>query len=110
MSRLVYSTHFYSAQGLSGAGTTITVPANHVYVVKQLTFYSDPTLGTCRGFFRDLGSGATLFAGAAKIVTPTWEGFFGTLVFEPGEQFRWEVSAFPTDGADVSISGFDLTQ
>ncbi len=108
MSRLVYSTKFYSFQGLNNPGTIITVPAGHVYVVKQLTFYSSAVLAPCRGFFIDVDSGATLFSAAVNAGTPGWFGFFGTLVFEPGQSFRWSVSAALTDGADVSAHGYDL--
>lgn len=77
--------------------------------MKQLTWYSDPLFGTARGFFRDLASGATLFACATQATKPQWFGFFGTLTFLPGASFRWENSAGPSDGADVSASGYDLT-
>jgi hypothetical protein len=105
----VYSTRFQAYQGLNGNGPTITVPAGHTYVVKQLTCYMDPSLGVIRAFFRDLLSGATEFSCATTLLAPEWFGFFGTIVFEEGQDFRWEVSATLTDGADVSIHGFDLT-
>jgi hypothetical protein len=105
----VYSTRFTVQQGLNGIGTTITVPAGYVYVVKQLTVYADPTLGTARAFFRDLVSGATLFSAAVPIGTPGWFGFYGTLVFETGQTFRWETSTILTDAMDVGAWGFALT-
>lgn len=109
MSRPVYSTQFYAAKGLVGDGSLITVPPGHTYVVKQLTFYSNPTFGVCRGFFKDDDSGADLFSCAATSGAPGWFGFFGTLVFGPGQSFFWHVDRFGSDDADVSAHGFDLT-
>ncbi len=108
MARPAYSRPFYAFQGLNNPGSTITVPAGRVYVVKQLTFYSSAILAPCRGFFRDLDSGATLFSAAVAPGTPGWFGFFGSLAFEAGASFRWEVSAALTDGADVYAGGYDL--
>jgi hypothetical protein len=79
-----------------------------VYVVKQLTFYSDPTVQAARGFFRDLDSGATLFAAATNPTVPGWFGFYGALVFEAARSFRWEADVGLTDGIDVYAGGYDL--
>jgi hypothetical protein len=108
VSRPVYSTQFISYQGLNGVGPTVYVPVGHTYVVKQLTWYSNPLLGPTRGYFRDLGSGAALFSAGTPDGQPAWYGFYGALVFEEGASFRWETSALLTDGVDVSASGYDL--
>lgn len=108
MSR-VFSASFITQQGLNGNSSTVTVPAGHTYVIKQLTWYSNPLLTPTRGFFRDLGSGATFFSCATVTGTPAWFGFYGALVFPEGSSFRWEVSAALTDGADVYAGGYDLT-
>lgn len=84
------------------------MPTGHVFIVKQLTWYSNPFLGTTRGFFRDLGSGATLFSCATQAGTPGWFGFYGALAFPAGRSFRWETSATATDGADIYAGGYDL--
>jgi hypothetical protein len=105
----LYSQRFYVAQGLNGNGPVITVPAGHRYVIKQLTFYSNPLLAPARGFFQDVASGASLFAGAAATGTPTWNGFYGQLVFDAGDEFRWYVDAVLTDGADVAAFGYDFS-
>lgn len=106
--RRLYSVPFYVAQGLSGNGPDITVPAGHVYVVKQLTFYSSPLIATVHGFFEDTVTGATLFHGSAAPLGNTWEGFYGALVFAEGVSFRWRVGATATDAADVAAFGYDL--
>lgn len=98
---------------MNGASSTVEVPQGHTYVVKQLTFYSNPTLETVRGYFRDLQTGATLFSCAAPVTLdagaqPAWFGFYGALVFHEGYTFRWEVHAGLTDGADVYAGGYDL--
>lgn len=108
MARPVYSVQLLSSQGLNGAGPSVTVPVGFTYVVKQLTFYADPFLGPVRGFFRHVDTGASFFACATNAGVPGWFGFYGALVFEEGETFRWETSAFGTDGADVSAHGYRL--
>jgi hypothetical protein len=108
MARL-FSKRFSCEVGVNGNGITTVVPAGHVYVVKQLTFYANPVFGPLRAFFRDLGSGATVFAASAFDGTPNWEGFYGAIVFPAGASFRWETATFFTDAADVSASGYDLT-
>lgn len=108
MSRPIYSYGWIYQQGLNGSSATITVPENHTYVVKQLTFYTNPLLEPCRGYFRDLLSGATLFSAGTNQENPGWFGFYGALVFHAGSSFRWEVHAGLTDGADVYAGGYDL--
>jgi hypothetical protein len=109
MPRPVYSTQFYAFQGLSGTGASITVPAGHVYVVKQVTMYASPLLGQTAVFFQDDVSGAALFASRFNIDAGGWAGLFGTLVFEAGQGFHFQVNASLTDSADVSAHGYDLT-
>jgi hypothetical protein len=109
MSRPVYSTRFLAQQGLSGTGPSITVPAGHVYVIKQVTFFMSALLGQMHAFLEDDASGAALFAGAVNPGTPEWFGFFGSLTFLPGDGFHFQVDAVPTDAADVYCGGYDLT-
>jgi len=108
LSRPIYSAGWIYQQGLNGASSTITVPQNHTYIIKQLTWYSNPSLGAARGFFRDLLTGATLFSCGTQAGTPGWFGFYGAIVLAEGSSFRWEVSATLTDGADVYAGGYDL--
>lgn len=110
----VYSSRFISQQGVNGDGETVTVPEGHRHLIKQLTFYSNPSLGVVRGFFRDLQTGATLFGCATGVSAlglpePGWFGFFGSLVFDELMQYRWETASTLTDAADVGAFGWDLT-
>lgn len=86
----------------------MTVPPGRVYVIKQLTFYSNPLLGVCRGFLEDGLTGAALFSCGTAAGTPQWFGFYGALAFLEGDSFRWRVSAELTDGADIYAGGYDL--
>ncbi len=109
MAHPVFSRRFIAEQGLSTTGSTVTVPAGHVYVVKQVTMYMDPSFGITRAFFEDDTSGAALFSGGTNIGTPAWFGLYGALVFEAGQGFHFHVAASPGDGVDVFASGYDLT-
>lgn len=105
----LYSTRFYAAKGLSGTGPSVTVPAGHVYVVKQITIYVDPTTLPTRVFFEEDATGAALFTGQQTAGNPEWFGFYGAIVFEQGQGFHFQVDAGPLDGADVYAGGYDLT-
>lgn len=105
----LYSRRFIAVQGLSGTGASITVPAGRVYIVKQVTIYSDPTFGILRSFFQDDSSGAALFTSQTNIGTPLWSGFYGHLVFEAGQGFHFQVSGSLGDSADVYAGGYDLS-
>lgn len=109
MSRAVYSARFIAVQGLTGSSSSVVVPTGHVYVVKQLTMYTNPTFAPARGFFVDETSGATLFSAATAAGTPGWFGFFGSLVFDEGQAFHWKASISGTDAIDVGAFGYDLT-
>jgi hypothetical protein len=80
-----------------------------VYVVKQITLYMASLLGQMHAFFQDDSSGAALFAGAVNPGTPEWFGFYGQMVFEPGDGFHFQVDVTPGDSADVFCCGYDLT-
>lgn len=86
------------------------MPAGHTYVVKQLTMYANPLLATARGHFRSVSSGATLFSAGTQAGTPGWFGFYGALVFEPGESFQWTADVTVGDAIDVYAGGYDLLQ
>lgn len=104
----LFSTPWIRHQGLQGVSETVLVPEGHVYVVKQLTLYTNPLFGPARGYFRDLESGATLFSAGTTGESPGWFGFYGALTFRPGESFRWEANVNATDGIDVYAGGYDL--
>lgn len=104
----LYSKRFYAAQGLSGTGPSIVVPSGRVYVIKQITFYGDPTFGTLRSFLQDDGSGAALFTSQTTPGNPLWSGFYGALVFQEGQGFHFQVDATLGDGCDVYAGGYDL--
>lgn len=104
----LYSVSFIKVQGLSGTTAPIVVPDGHRYVVKQLTMYTNPFVQPARGFFRDVGSGAALFSGGTQAGTPAWFGFYGAIVFEPGESFEWYADTGLGDAIDVYAGGYDL--
>jgi hypothetical protein len=110
MARQLYSTRFLAVQGLAGTGASVTVPPGHVYIVKQLTLYSNPLLGQVHAFFEDDTSGAALFSGGWNPGTPEWFGFYGALVFLPGQGFHFQVDVTVGDAADVYAGGYDLLQ
>jgi hypothetical protein len=104
----VFSKPFIVAQGVSGVTSTVTVPAGHTYVVKQLTCYSNP-LSPLTAFFESttMGTPAIFFAGFPGAAA-AWFGFYGAIAFEEGQSFRWAVNAGIGDGADVYAGGYDL--
>jgi len=108
MARLLYSVRFIAVQGLNGDSYDVTVPVGHVYVVKQLTAYSNPTLGPWAANFHCVTTGETRFSAGGPDGAREWEGFYGALVFEEGETFRWTSYVTPTDGVDVYAGGYDL--
>ncbi len=108
MARPVYSTRFIAQAGLSGTGASVTVPAGHVYVVKQLTIYSSPLLAVLTAFFEDDATGAALFANRFTIGASGSVFFYGAIVFEPGQGFHFQVNAGIGDAADVYAGGYDL--
>jgi hypothetical protein len=108
MSRSIFSTRFLAQQGLAGTGASITVPAGHVYIVKQVTLYSNPLLGQVHAFFEDDTSGAALFSAGWNPGTPAWFGLYGALVFEEGQGFHFQVDVTAGDACDVYAGGYDL--
>lgn len=109
MAAPVYSSRFIVAKGLAGSSSTITVPVGFVYIVKQLTVWANSTAGSIDAYFHDLGSGAALFHGGVAGGGAGWFGFYGALVFEPGDSFNWEVIETLGEAADVFASGYVLT-
>jgi hypothetical protein len=109
MPRPVFSRRFYAAQGLNGSGPSTIVPSGHVYVVKQVTFYMNSSASTITAFLEDEATNAALFSGQVAVGAGAWFGFFGSLVFGPGEGFHAKVDAGAFDAADVYIGGYDLT-
>jgi hypothetical protein len=108
LARQLYSRRFLAHSGLSGTGPSVTVPAGHVYVVKQLTGYIDPSFGILRCYFQDGASGAALFSFGQSPGNPEWFGFYGALVFEAGDSFHWQVTGTIGDSADLYAGGYDL--
>lgn len=88
----------------------MTVPSGHVYIVKQLTSYGNPLLNVQVFFEQTAGAVGTpsLWAIQHTGLAASWFGFYGHLVFLPGETFRFQVNAGPGDAADVSAHGYDL--
>lgn len=105
----IYSDHFFVIQGLNGTSATLTVPDDEVWVVKQITMYATPLVGTVHVFFHHTDYGATLFS---HLFTGAEEGnvqFFGSLAFRSGESMDFHVSTTdPTDAADVYAGGYRL--
>lgn len=108
MARPAYSKRFIAIQGLSGRSSSVVVPAGRVYVVRQVTMYAS-VLANVAGFFEDDDSGAALFAGRWTAAEGGWFGFYGQLVFEPGQGFHFQVNATLLDSADVYCGGYDLS-
>lgn len=106
--RQLYSKRFIAQQGLTGTGASVTVPAGHVYVVKQVTIYASPILGVTRVFFEDDTSGAALFSSQFHIDAGGWVGLYGALVFESGDGFHFQVDSSSGEKADVYAGGYDL--
>lgn len=104
----IYSKRWIAQAGLAGTGSSVTVPAGHVYVVKQITIYAS-VLGTLAAFFEDDTSGAALFSARFTSSAGGWQGFYGALVFEAGDGFHFQVNAALLDTADVYAGGYDLT-
>jgi len=109
MARQLYSVPFQTVKGLTGTGTSVTVPAGHRYVIKQVTFYMNPTFGVSRAFLEDDVTGAALFSGGTTIGTPAWFGFYGAITFEQLTAFHFHVDVSPGDGVDCYVGGYDLT-
>lgn len=109
MARQLYSVRFLAAQGLSGTGPSVTVPAGHVYVVKQVTMYASPLISVTSVFFEDDSTGAALFASRFNASAGGWAGLYGALVFQAGEGFHFQVDNSAGEPADVYAGGYDLT-
>lgn len=105
----IFSKRFLIAPGLLGASSTVTVPAGHVYVVKQLTVYANAALGDINAFFEDVATTAALFDGLIPGGKNGWAGFYGALVFEAGDAFLWHVTSSFGETADCFASGYDLS-
>jgi hypothetical protein len=104
----LYSAPFIRIAGLAGAGTIHTVPVGHTYVIKQLTAYSNPTLGRWTVHFRSVTTGETRWSAGGQIGAEAWFGFFGSLVFLDGEEFQFTAGVTPGDGVDVYAGGYDF--
>jgi hypothetical protein len=110
VARSLYSTRFIAVQGLAGTGASVTVPPGMVYIVKQVTLYSNPLLGQVHAFFEDGVSGAALFSAGWNPGTPAWFGFYGALTFLEGQTFHFQVDVTAGDAADVYAGGYSLTR
>jgi len=104
----LFSRRFIAVQGLQSSTTPVVVPEGHTYVIKQLTTYASPLFAPARSDFRDIDSGATLFATGVSQNAPGWQGFYGALVFEAGQSFQWQAHVEATDAIDVYAGGYDL--
>lgn len=109
MARNVYSRRFIALQGLAGTSSSVKVPDGEVWVIKQLTAYMNPLLAVSRAFFQDDDSGAALWSAGTTAQNPGWFGFYGALVFEPGEGFHWHADVTFPDAVDVYAGGYTLT-
>lgn len=85
------------------------MPDGVVYVVKQVTLYASPVLAQTSVFLEDETSGAALFSGRFVIDEAGWVGFYGALVFEPGQGFHFQVDSAVGEGADCYAGGYVLT-
>jgi hypothetical protein len=108
MSRPAYSKRFLVRAGLSGNSESVTVPDGRVYVIKQITFYAN-VISPTAAFLEDDVSGAALFSARFTGDLGGWQGFYGALVFEPGDGFHFTVDTGPLDAVDCFCSGYDLS-
>ena len=104
----VFSRRFIAQQGLTGTGSSITVPAGRVYIVKQVTMYGTPLIGQTACFFQDDTSGAALVSIRFNIDAGGSFFFYGALVFEPGQGFHFQVDNTAGEKCDVYAGGYDL--
>lgn len=110
MAARIYSRPFLSLQGVTSGDHTVTVPIDHVYVIRAFTAYAHTILDAPKIVLKDFVSGAVLC-------------FFG---WNPGERksqyLDCHLTFFPTskfgisvdpggpigDGIDVYVGGYDL--
>lgn len=100
----IYSARFAAAH-LASSSVSVTVPANHTYVVNTVDL-SFEALGSTIGVFYGVG-GIPIFAVAGSdLARGSWWGWRGRAVFNPGETFSFGTF----DGVvDITASGYDLT-
>jgi hypothetical protein len=104
----LYSTSFLNLHNLSGVSAPITVPAGHRYIVRQLTAYASPGFASVYAYFRNLTHGNVLYSVGWAPGQVEWFGFYGALVFQAGESFRWETQSVGPETADLYAGGYDL--
>lgn len=85
------------------------MPLGHVYVVRFITIYSNPTVGNMNVFFQDDVSGAALVHVGANLGNTISFTLDCHLVFLNGGGFHFQVNNAFGDVADVSACGYDLT-
>jgi hypothetical protein len=108
MPRAAYSKRFICTAGLAGRGDSVIVPAGRVYIVREVTIYCSDFANTAI-FFEDDTTGAALIRATVPSVEGLWFGFYGALVFEPGEGFHFQVNNAIGESADVYAGGYDLS-
>lgn len=107
----VYSTRFFTEQGLGGTGASVIVPTGHVYVVRYVTWYASVGLAPLVAFLEDDATNAALANATWQPGEAASKNFDCRIVFLAGTGFHVQVNPTVgfTDKADVSISGYDLT-
>jgi hypothetical protein len=87
----------------------VTVPPGKVFIVKQLSAYASPLLGTVHVFFHHADYSAALWSVQFTIDQSGNAFFYGAFVFRENESMDFHVSTTdPTDGADVYAGGYIL--
>jgi len=104
----IYSFPFIVATGVSGDSDTVTVPDGHVFIVKQLTAFTHPSVFVTRVFFKDADAGGALWFTETPTVERWYASFYGAICFYPGGSFKFSVESAGAEQADVYAGGYDL--
>lgn len=108
MARPVYSTPFLVHAGLSGTGQSLTVPVGHTYIIKFLSTYASPIIGSTVVFLEHEPTGAALWQTGVVLGDAPYHSEDVTIAFLEGEGFHFQVNADAGNAADVYAGGYDL--
>jgi hypothetical protein len=99
----VYSVKFFELHGLNGV-SSVTVPAGHNYIVRDLDVYCDNSGAGGTFFFKGNQSQTIWHLSLAAFATTDGQ-WRGRQVFPAGQSF----SVVADTNSDVTVSGYDLT-
>lgn len=105
----VYSFGMIRAHASPGHDAKVTVPHAFVFVVKMITVFASPDLGTTGVFFQCFDDGVSFAHYQAGVTSEIVELTPCTITFNEGETFGFRVVSNAGESADVSASGFALS-